>query len=321
MDKDVTALKIIANLKYSNKVDFGDCEHALELIKQYPVLYPYLPTELRYNKQIAVAFCQYSGKLYAEYLSRCDAPFYSRRLASEYDNRIWLDGKIDFGPLARDKDVLAVIGQNSLCRFLDFTDDTYDEKALGSVLGESPQFIVNAYAYWLSRIALDAKQTEHLRVKYELYNQPDATELTFYKCLELIQTYCTKSEASYFYLLSCRTQFSEHFGNDYVDVMRQMLRSLSVDLQKVLVQRYYFLAKFIRADDLDTDVAQTIADFCPIGAEILPDELLLRYRLTPRGLNEDEMRSACRSCGRCDFIRYFDEITYANHIQKEKYDE
>lgn len=311
MNKDVTAFKISANLKYGNKVDFGTAEEACELIKKYPVLYPSLPTELRYDKSVALAFCDGNGEPYRQYLSRCDGPIYDRIPAAEYDGKIWLYGKIDFGPLAQDKEVLEQIGKNSLSGFIDFTDGNYNEKALGAVLGEYPEFIINAYTYWLGRISGDAKLVEHIRVKYELFNEPSDIELTFYKCVELLQAYCPKSESGYFNLLCCCTRFNDHYGKNYVKFMRKTIRGLSVELQRELVWRCFFLAQFVRYDDLEQNVVKTIAEFCPIAAEYLPDEALLRFKLKPRGLKDGDMRSVCLGCNRCDFIKYFYEEDYS----------
>lgn len=305
---DVTARRILANIKYGNPVDFGTFEEALALVEKFPVLYPKLPEEYRADKRMAVAFCVNNGRYYKEYYDARDSKYvYNRRIASEYDGCAVLEGMVEFGVLLKNVDVLKAIVANDVARFITFSPETYDEAVVLEVLKEDPALIVNVHEYWREHISEEKhkKLVEHLRMKYELLNMPSSNELSFFKCLELISIACPEDERAYLHIFFAEEGYDNHFGKDNLAVMRKVFRRVNPEIRNSLVWRYYYLARFIRSDELDEGLAKDIAKWCAIASEILSDEARIRNHLMPQGLSDEEMKARCKHCQRCSMFMGF----------------
>ena len=76
-----------------------------------------------------------------------------------------------------------------------------------------------------------------------------------------------------------------------------IFRKMEMHIQNYLSSLYYPLASLIHADDLDENLAEEIANNCPIASTLLPDSYILKHNLALLDDGEDE--NVCQQCGNC----------------------
>jgi hypothetical protein len=223
-------------------------------------------------------------------------------------NNAIVDELVDLGEWTKDVDILVLAMQNdcygdwdisSVGRF-QITENNYDEKAFKEAIKLFPQIVCRVYYYWVEHIKNCPKIIESIRVRYELYNQPNDEELALFHCFDMIESSNEKAISQLFsahYILNYVA-----FNPDHVEVIKKIFARLDVSKQNLLASMYYYYAKYISKADMDKDLEKIIATDCPIAANILSDAAILKYNLKDC-VSDDEAIKSCAGCQRCSLVR------------------
>lgn len=300
-------------------------KESIRLVKKAPIVYRYLPEELQMDRDVAIAFIKsnaeyvnaYYNALLEEKRASSKTHEYKASSVIRTDNAdFFLNGlPLDYpkilGSFTKDTEIMTLLGGTKMYVVIDFTDENYDERVVSKAIGKGPFLVDPLFEYWYERLPCDKKTDDYIRTKYELTTDDSLFVVTAFKCLEIIDTCADSHDDAYAALFmkcnSFRTEGSRNEGDDllagylsfFLDYRKETARIFRVfptDRQNGLAGRYHFLAGLMKPDDLDPELAETIAENCPIARQILPDEYILRY-----DLHRDPEHRDCTKCEKCSF--------------------
>ena len=301
--------------KYGNKNNlFATYEDTLEMVKQYPIVYGVIPEKFK-DKGMILAFLQANKGWKLQFDAAREAERKADKKRREEENLVvahpsgrflnftdnaYVDTAVPFGEELKDAEILAAVVENH-CPFK-LTEKNYDEKTIIKVLKTQPNLVRNVYDYWMTNIKKQPTVVEGLRVKYELYNMPEVSELAFLKCFSLISP---DNKDALFQLIGALyndfdTALPMHTCN--AEIMKKVFSLLDERMQNVCVSRLYSCAKFVKKNVLCKELEQDIINICPIAGDILSDETVLKNKLEPSD-TEAEVKKKCEDCRKCFMSR------------------
>lgn len=301
--------------KYGNKNNlFATYEDTLDTVKRYPIVYGVIPEKFK-DKGMILAFLQANKewKLQFDAAREAERKADTKRRAEDgtvvvhakgrflnFTDNAYVDTAVPFGEELKDAEILAAVVENH-CPFA-FTEKNYDEKTIIKVLKTQPNLVWNVYDYWMIHIKKQPTVVEGLRVKYELYNMPEMSELVFLKCFSLISS--DNKDALIQLIGTLYNDFEmalpTHTCN--AEIMKKVFSLLDERMQNVIVSRFYSCAMFVKKNVLCKELEQDIIHNCPIAGDILSDETVLKNKLEPSD-TEAEVKKKCEHCCRCFMAR------------------
>lgn len=298
------------NYKYGKTPHlFDDLNTTLSLIEKYPILINYLPLELKSDKQVVLTFIRANDSIVKSYVDAMDQSVTEMRATSSNIIRARManafrdacpygipDGILE--PFCKDVDVLAAVANSSMWEDFYITREIYDETIAEEVASKAPQFACVLYDYWQDEMHNQPKVANSIAVKYKLRSDVPTNIVALYKCIDVLNGGKHDCRNALGFLLA---NVSGGCWDDNTKECRKELaiifRDMDLDVQNYLASLYYPLIAFIRADDLDEDLAKEVSKNCPIAASLLPDSYILKHNLQVLDVGEDE--DICAKCQRC----------------------
>ena len=300
--------------KYGNKNNlFATYEATLELVKQYPIVFSVIPEKFK-DKAMIMAFLE-ANKVWVDQYDKFVARerevdmqnkanhtylSHNKGRFLQFNENAFVDTDVYFGEHLKDEGILIAVLENN-CPFA-FTEDSYDEKVVTKVLTTHHKLMWYVFDYWKDHIKDYPNIIEWLRVKYELYNMPDQAELAFLKCFSLIQPNNKKAIMQLFASLYDDLDVPLPTSTNNSEIMIKVFSLLDESMQNDIVSLFYSCVKFMKKGVLDKVLEQDIVNICPIAGDILPDEAVLKYKLTQSDTDEDVCKK-CEECCHCTLSR------------------
>lgn len=297
------------NYKYGKTPHlFDDFGKTLSLLEEYPILYDYLPPDLKSNKQVVLTVIKANNKFVHAYANAIEYAMVDDVMVSSSVIRANMgdasrnaypkglpNGIID--PFMADVDVLAALENSMMWDDIILTDQNYHENLVARVASQAPAFAKLVYDYWESEIKNHPREVNKISKKYNLRTDAPASTVAMYKCFDVLrddQFDCTNAIG--FVLARKNARYYDDDEKCSEDVKR-IFQKLSKETQNHLAQKYYSLIPAMRADDLDDDIVQEVVKYCSIAVAILPESYILKCKLNE--LEYGEAEKLCSSCQAC----------------------
>ena len=319
---EINGKMICLQYKYGNKNNyFSTYEETMEMVKKYPIVYKIIPEQFK-DKEMTIAFLRANGEWIREYkkmrekeleIEREDRKngrvrVFDKGRFTHLTNNAFVDETFDLGKWTKDADVL-VTAMEQDCYGEWFTnqvglfalnEQNYDEKVLAEAIRHFPQTACRLYSYWMEHIEENPTMIESIRVKYELYNEPEAYELALFKCFNIIDDKYPQTTAI---LIACAyEELESQVNSDHIEIMRKILSGIDEEAQNTLVELNFSFVKYLRKGILRNDIETVIAKSCPIAGDILSNEAVLKYKLE-QSETEEERQKKCGYCSKCQLAR------------------
>ena len=319
---EINGKMICLQYKYGNKNNyFSTYEETMEMVKKYPIVYTIIPEQFK-DKEMTIAFLRANGKWIKEYkkmreeelkIDREDAQngrvrVFDKGRFTHLKNNAFVDETFDLEEWTKDVDVLVTaIEQDCYGEWFTnrvglfaLTKQNYDEKALVEAIRRFPQTACRLYSYWMEHIEENPTMIESIRVKYELYNEPETYELALFKCFNIIGDKYPQATAI---LIACAYgELESQVNSDHIEIMRKILSGIDEEAQNTLVELNFSFVKYLRKGILRNDIEIVIAKSCPIAGDILSNEAVLKYKLE-QSETEEERQKKCGYCAKCQLAR------------------
>lgn len=297
------------NYKYGKTPNVFDTEaQAIELVRQYPVLINYIPEKWQQSKDVILSFIESNDKIVGAYYSAIDESssgncFVSTSCIRLQHSDLFRNGfpvDIPVGVLApfyKDEEVLTALAQSYMWSDIWFSGDTYDEQVVTKVICNAPALSIPLYEFWKDEIADHRKIADHVKCKYELRDKVSLEAVAMYKCLEVIDSAKGDTrEAKARLFANANYVYNSELVEERKQDIAKVYRTLDLELQNYLADEYYPLLAYMRADDVNPKLAETVAQVCPIAATLLPDEYILKYKLEETDEQPDDVCASCKKC-------------------------
>ena len=100
--------------------------------------------------------------------------------------------------------------------------------------------------------------------------------------------------------------FSYAFSYDYQArymltdaALTEAFRTMTSEMRYSIATDFYYALQYLKASEVDDNLAQRVIHECPIAANLLPDEQVLKNDLKVKIC---DIKSACAECDKC-FIK------------------
>ena len=283
---------------------FETKEKTLKIIERYPILISQLDEEYLKDREIILTFVKSNLTFLEKYYS-LKAELFEDHNAENKMRKIKRDANIitkvdfwfDFHPY--DDELLTLLLDSRMWCCVHYTDSTYNEKQMLKALGKHSDLIYALFDYWSEKLSVDRKAATSAKERYNTADDENYSHLALRKCMELVSKLDNQKEI-YIRL------FSYAFGYDYqarymlIDAaLSEAFRTLTPKMRYSIASDFYYALQYLRASEVDDNLAWKVIHECPIAANLLPDEHVLKNGLKVKVC---DVKSACAECDKC-FMR------------------
>lgn len=283
---------------------FETKEKTLEVIERYPVLISQLDEEYLNDRETILTYVKSNLTFLEKYYSLKVELFEDHNVENEM-RKIKRDANIitkvdfwfDFHPY--DDELLTLLLDNRMWCCVHYTDSTYNEKQMLKALGKHSDLIYALFDYWSEKLSVDRKAATSAKERYNTSDDENYSYLALRKCMELVSKLDNQKEI-YIRL------FSYAFGYDYQArymltdaALSEAFRTMTSEMRYSIATDFYYALQYLKASEVDDNLAQRVIHECPIAANLLPDEHVLRNGLKVKVC---DIKSSCAECDKC-FIR------------------
>ena len=280
---------------------FETKEKTLKVIERYPVLVSQLNEEYLKDREIILtyvksnlAFLDKYYSLKAKQFDDDNAENEMRKIKRDANIITIVDFWFDFHPY--DNELLSILLDSRMCRCVHYTDDTYNEKQMLKALGKHSDLIYPLFDYWSDILSVDNKAATSAKERYNTSDDENYSYLALRKCMEIVSKLDNQKEI-YIRLFSyafCYDYKARYMLTDAA--LSDAFRALTSEMRYSIASDFYYALQYLRASEVDDNLAQMVIRVCPIAANLLPDEQVLKNGLKVKVC---DTKSTCTECYKC----------------------
>ena len=280
---------------------FETKEKTLEVIERYPVLVSQLNEEYLKDREIILTYVKsnlaFLDKYYSLKAKRYDYDGVDnelRQIKRDANIITKVDFWFDFHPY--DDELLSILLDSRMCRCVHYTDDTYNERQMLKAHGKYIDLIYPLFDYWSDKLSVDNKTATSAKERYNTSDDENYSYLALRKCMELISKLDNQKEI-YIRLFSyafCHDYKARYMLTDAA--LSEAFKTLTSEMRCDIASSFYYALQYLRASEVDDNLAQMVIHECPIAANLLPDEQVLKNGLKTKIC---DIKSACAECDKC----------------------
>lgn len=306
-----TGAKLAVMYRFGMMPDlFKTKEQTIDIINKYPVLVSSLSEEHLKDREIILAYIKANLAYIDKYIALRQALY---DCTDEEDDSIRRDiqsikknanidnvGAFWFEYHSYDEEIVSLLINDRMWKCVHYTNDTYNETQILKMMEQYPDLIYPFFDYLSERLAKDPKAATSAKEKYNTSNDENYSYLAFRKCIDAVSKLKNAKEL---YLRLLTLAFDLDYdakyasGNNFIE---QCFRLLNQEMRHNICKEFYYVAQYLSASEIDDAFATHIIEQCPIAANLLPDEQVLKNNLK---VKISDAQNECRKCNKCIFRR------------------
>ena len=260
---------------------FETKEKTLEVIERYPVLISQLDEEYLNDRETILTYVKSNLTFLEKYYSLKAELFEDHNVENEM-RKIKRDANIitkvdfwfDFHPY--DDELLTLLLDGRMWRCVHYTDSTYNDKQMLKALGKHSDLIYALFDYWSEKLSVDRKAATSAKERYNTSDDENYSYLALRKCMELVSKLKNQKEI---YIRLFSYAFSYDYQARYMltdAALSEAFRTMTSEMRYSIASDFYYALQYLKASEVDDNLAQRVIHECPIAANLLPDEQVLK---------------------------------------------